>query len=726
MASSLHAGVAFPYPIEVTTSHGNTYITMQGDEHRKYALTEDGYSVVQIDNLWRFLYINELGNVQASDFILEALNSRSNELESFLRTVEKGILPERAIKKEDESSTTVMRNKNHNSFVKGNRKVLVVMMQFADKKFTKTKEDFNKLFNQNGYSEDGASGSVYDYYKYVSYGQLDLHSDIVGPYTAKNKMEYYGKNIGFDSHDANPHALFEEALEAVSKDIDLSEYDSNDDGIVDNFHIIYAGYGEEAGALSDAIWAHESMFNAIMIDNVYIDRYSCAPELRLNRGEGISRIGPHCHEIGHALGAMDYYDTDYDKNGSFSGTGDWDVMASGSWNDEGINPANFNSYVKAYDFGWADVFSLDKDSAISIKPSSYSNIIFKIETPEPEEFFLLENRQKVSFDSALPGNGLLIYHIGEKLSERVKENTINSKYPQQCYIVCASSDNQVPTSLPSSYGSINTDGCSYPGTSENRSFSLTSVPAAFCNSGVPANFSLEDIMETDDGLITLSFCRGTIEDGQEVVDVSGEIVWLEDFADGITSFWRQEYFEKNVDWSSSMIYNEGFVRVAELRANGTPWDADDVFTKTALVADFNSLEEGNYVFSIDYQNDNTRGIIDSLKISVRQIGNEQWSQILRVPISSKVWSTKTCLIDHSFWPFELCIEGVVSKISRICITNLVLRKNVNTALAGRVVSNSTLGKDYIYDLSGCKILVPQKGLNIIRQKDGTVKKVFVK
>jgi M6 family metalloprotease-like protein len=41
---------------------------------------------------------------------------------------------------------------------------------------------------------------------------------------------------------------------------------------------------------------------------------------------------------------MDYYDTNYDEQGQFEGTGNWDVMAGGSWNADGAIPADFNPY----------------------------------------------------------------------------------------------------------------------------------------------------------------------------------------------------------------------------------------------------------------------------------------------------------------------------------------------------------------------------------------------
>ena len=166
----------------------------------------------------------------------------------------------------------------------------------------KSQEDFNMLFNQIGYSEDGAQGSVFDFYTDVSYGQLQLVCDVIGPFTSKNNRSYYGSNDR-DGDDNHPEELFEEAINQAVSEVSLKDYDSDNDGFVDNVHILFAGHGEEAGAPDDAIWSHEATFyQPYEIQGMKIDRYSCAPELRGNSGKGISRIGPHCHEIGHALG----------------------------------------------------------------------------------------------------------------------------------------------------------------------------------------------------------------------------------------------------------------------------------------------------------------------------------------------------------------------------------------------------------------------------------------
>lgn len=324
------------------------YIRLFGDEYHKHAETLDGYSLIQKNNLWYYAEKDNSGDLIASPYKLSSFKSQG--LTQFLERIPKHL-------KADNQYPTLSRSNISGHSTRaggaaiGERKILIILMQYTDLKFVKSNEDFDNLFNSVGYKEDGAMGSVFDYYTDVSYGQLKLSCDIIGPFTSQHKRDYYGKNDKKGS-DINSAELFKEAMEYAIQEVQLNKYDADDDGYVDNIHIVFAGYGEEAGAESGAIWSHEASFiRGIPYQDMFVDRYSCAPELRGNSGTGISRIGPHCHEIGHALGAMDYYDTNYGTGGEYEGTGTWDIMASGSWNEDGTVPADFNPYVKAIDFG---------------------------------------------------------------------------------------------------------------------------------------------------------------------------------------------------------------------------------------------------------------------------------------------------------------------------------------------------------------------------------------
>ena len=550
---------AYPRKVRIVTENDSFYLTIRGDERCKFAITDDGYTALPAADGWYYAYTSHEGEIMKSSFKVSSENKKSAEVLSFLKAQAKGIIPHY---KSDTISTQTSTNRSvqraSSNPIVGERRILIILMEFSDVKFKKSHNDFERLFNEQNYHDDGAYGSVYDYYDKVSYDQLHLKCDVLGPYTASRNMAYYGGNSGRTGGDMNPKALFDEAIRYAIQEVNLADYDSDGDGYVDNIHIIFAGYGEEAGASANAIWSHEMTFRAESIGGMLIDRYSCSPELRGNSGNGITRIGPPCHEIGHALGAMDFYDVDYQTGGYYEGTGDWDVMASGSWNDDGARPADFNPYVKAYNFGWVDVQALEMDTVNIISPSTLHNNIYRIDTPVNGDFFLLDNRQSEGINSAEPGKGLLIFHIGPQIAQKEMSNTINSTYPQQCYVVCASAKDARPRASASSYGSISSAGCPYPGTSHKTSFTNSSIPGAFCINGKSADIALTGITQMQNGDISLYFGKeegGDVTPPDEPTDdddeVQGDIVWSDDFE--VTSHfqaqnWTVEEISGNGTW----------------------------------------------------------------------------------------------------------------------------------------------------------------------------------
>ena len=84
---------------------------------------------------------------------------------------------------------------------------------------------------------------------------------------------------------------------------------------------------------------------------------------------------------------------------------------------------------------------------------------YQINTTTTNEYFLIENRQKQGFDTYIPGNGMIIYHVHSGVNQ--VGNKINATHPQRMYPVCASATMD-PTSNPSSYGNINSQGCLGP------------------------------------------------------------------------------------------------------------------------------------------------------------------------------------------------------------------------------------------------------------------------
>jgi len=148
----------------------------------------------------------------------------------------------------------------------GNRRLLCILIAYTDKAFTRTQAEFHALFNQVNYTVGGATGSVKDYYLQNSYNQFNLTVDVAGPYTASNTLNYYGANDANDN-DLRPRELVTEAVNLADADtVNFALYDNDSNGSVDGIYVIYAGYGEDAGAAANTIWAH-----AWSIPTVYKD-----------------------------------------------------------------------------------------------------------------------------------------------------------------------------------------------------------------------------------------------------------------------------------------------------------------------------------------------------------------------------------------------------------------------------------------------------------------------
>ena len=536
LGQNIYAVPAYPHPVEYTLPDGSTLtIILKGDEKIRWATTEDGYTILRNDaGFFEYAIKTTKGDLQLSGIYANNVKNRSLKEDNLLKTISKELTY-------SDSQKQVMRdlwkiNDDNKDARKaypttGDSKLLCILIGFSDLAFTKTKEDFEFLFNQQGYDLNGATGSMKDYYLENSWGQLNLTTTVAGPYTAENNMAYYGSNSGASGNDSNPRALVREAVYAADADIDFSEF--ADGNTVPGIYIIYAGYGEESGASPNAIWAHEwTLGGAITVDGVRVNTYSCSSELRGNRGNIISTIGVVCHEFGHVLGAPDYYDTDSGTGGSFEGTGNWDIMAGGSWNNNGITPSHHNAYTKTYTYGWASVTTLSEPDVITLPKPIYNtefqgsvDSYYRINTDTPNEFFLLENRQREGFDRNLPGHGMIIYHIHKDFATSLSSNTINTTHPQKFYPVCANARNN-PNSNPTSYGggtsgNLNAAGTPFPGSSGKTSFTGETMPSMILWNGNPVNKPITSIIENaEDQTITFDFMGGRTPTDFEAMSLS--------------------------------------------------------------------------------------------------------------------------------------------------------------------------------------------------------------
>lgn len=405
----------------------------------------------------------------------------------------------------------------------GKKRGLVILVNFLNlsMKTPDAEVAFEEQFNKIGYSENEHIGSVHDYFYDQSYGQFDLTFDIVGPVRVSKEYSFYGKNDSFGD-DMYPGTMVIEACKLADDYVDFSDYDWDGDGEADQVVIIYAGYGEHAGAARSTIWPHEYELDlakeygdgdgAITLDGTRINSYAVSCELCGNTGNIIDGIGTACHEFSHCIGLPDLYDT---INGTY-GMGDWDLMASGSYNGpfwSGEVPCGFSAYEREF-AGWLNFKELDSPCTISGMPSlNDKGVAYAIYNDgNRNEFFILENRQNdrwFEFVGMTEGyHGMLVTHIDYD-EKTWQDNEVNTSAAHQrvAYIPCNGTH-------------ASSNGVLFP----NRTDKLTNDSHQNCggklfNANVDGSFfmnkDITDIKESD-GLISFQFMGG----GEEQNDIS--------------------------------------------------------------------------------------------------------------------------------------------------------------------------------------------------------------
>lgn len=306
----------------------------------------------------------------------------------------------------------------------GEQNVLVIMVQFTDKAFTYGHDRFDRMLNEPGFSDFGASGSAADYYIENSGSRFKPSFDLYGPVTLAHDMAYYGGN-----NDAKAHEIVAEACRALDDEVDFSRYDRNGDGWVDNVYVFYAGHGEGDGGGANSIWPHSSNLYTkgvrLQLDGVQVGKYACSNELNAG-GSSMVGMGTFCHEFGHVLGLPDLYTTDYSE--AFT-PGNWSLMDHGNYNNNGRCPAALTAFERSF-LGWMEPIELTAQGGTVNIPSIEENVAYVIPTGRADEYFLLENRQQAGWDKYLPGHGMLVWHIDYNASSWAL-NTVNNTADHQ-------------------------------------------------------------------------------------------------------------------------------------------------------------------------------------------------------------------------------------------------------------------------------------------------------
>ncbi len=89
-------------------------------------------------------------------------------------------------------------------------------------------------------------------------------------------------------------------------------------------------------------------------------------------------------------------------------------MGAGSWNDGGLTSGHFCGWAKVK-LGWIEPPAVKRSRTLTLAPAEVKKQVCRLwrKGRKEDEYFLIENRQRVGFDRNLPRGGLLIWHIDD-------------------------------------------------------------------------------------------------------------------------------------------------------------------------------------------------------------------------------------------------------------------------------------------------------------------------
>ena len=323
-------------------------------------------------------------------------------------------------------------------------RVPVILVNYPDMSYRIDRADVDSMFNAVNYIKDGATGSVRQYFYDQSYGEYNPQFDIYGPVTVSGTSTQYSDCAS---------KLVLEACALMDDSLDFTLYNLDGDDKVDLMYCLFAGppasdsptWVDNPNAL---IWPHYwtiaeagSHGQPTVFDGLTINDYEVSSELDGFLSDAstavIAGVGLACHEFGHGMGLPDVYSTN--DNATHKTSGYWDIMDYCYGND-GKTPAAYSAYERwfmgwlepmllnqAYDVQLGDINTTQSAAYITANGSAIADIL----SPNPNVFYLLENRQKAGWDAYLPGHGMLVTKVTYD-SQKWKYNRVNYSASAMC------------------------------------------------------------------------------------------------------------------------------------------------------------------------------------------------------------------------------------------------------------------------------------------------------
>ena len=323
----------------------------------------------------------------------------------------------------------------------GSPAVLVIPVEFSDSTAASKGYTTDAIVKAwSGDADDTDYYSVHDYYYISSYGKLDLDITVLdywfrpektSTYYKNSTMDYYGEDVMIGDQ-----MVMDEALEELSKTMDLSEFDSDNNGIIDavvlintldigdddfnwayRYWNIYTDsedcyYEYDGVSANDYLWAsYQFLF----------ETYDDSGDTSYDNTSGMNTY-TYIHEFGHVLGADDYYDTSYSENSPLEGCDIMDAMSG-----------DHNAYTK-FNFGWLTTSRLvttDKSTTLTLEDFSKNGDTIIIANNWSDDLGAYQEYYIVVYytNNGLNSNGfgyfardgIVVYHVNSTLTSETED-----------------------------------------------------------------------------------------------------------------------------------------------------------------------------------------------------------------------------------------------------------------------------------------------------------------
>jgi M6 family metalloprotease-like protein len=465
-----------------------------GDEFYHWLHDADGYVIVKDPATGYFAYATKVGDeLVASDCLAGSCDPRTLGVEPRLRPGRRILEQRRAAMAQGE---LVLPPHPEGAPTFTSLANIVIFVRFSDQaEFTNPLSTYNSFFN-------ASSGvSLLNYFKEASYNQTTITSTFyptsggtaVVSYRSPNPRAYYQKYDattnpqgynGDDERTAREHELVKAAVDAIAAQVPTSlNLDTNGDGNVDNVVLIVRGGVE---GWSDLLWPHRwSLYTRTAYINgkrVYAYNFQL---------DDVLSVSVLCHEMGHTLGAPDlYHYDDCSSAPDLYPVWRWDLMANNR-----NPPQHSGAYVKKKWFGWISTIpEITTSGTYTLNPiTSSTNNAYRIASPNStDEYFVLEYRRATgTFETSLPGSGLLVYRVYPNANPSAPGNRCGP--PDEVYVY-----------RPNGTTTANGDPASAPFSADSGRTAIndSTNPSSFLSNGSPGGLNISNVTSVGN---TISF-----------------------------------------------------------------------------------------------------------------------------------------------------------------------------------------------------------------------------